>query len=614
VNRRFPVVVILLGALLGALVFDGARNHDDVALEAAAEPVDASTFPIAASPSALSSTWFCAGGTGDDEAFADHVVDIANPTDAAVSVTLTAFGGVVAPPATTVDPEDLDEDAAQDDATAQDATEQAGATEEPEAAADGQQAALREPEVQQRLEVAPRGSQSIRLGDLLAAPVVSALVEAPSGGIVVEHRVSSVHGFDVKPCATSAASTWHFAWGDTTVDARELLVLFNPFPADAIVDGRFSTEDGVREPERFDGLVVPARSTLAVDLGDDVTRREELAATITARTGSIVADRIVRIDSETERGLTVQLGVPEPQRTWIYPDGFTSETIREEYVVYNPTEEVAEVEIELVVDAPEDNGIPDPIDLSLPPGAHQVVDLGADGRVPPGVAHSGIVRSANGVPIVAERVLFGDGDARRGITVTTGSPVEAEQWNFAVGSVTETDDEWLILLNLDPQILADVDVHAVVGGQLLPVADLQAIELGGGQRLAIRLGEHIANRPELAIVVTSSEPIVVERALYAVGADERGMSSAVGVPSPAGIRMPLDPLDAHVDVDLGDDPAEPDPGAAGDDVPEAPQDVELPAPDETIVIDDPDAEAGAPATTAPSTTAPSEQVSATTPG
>ena len=73
-------------------------------------------------------------------------------------------------------------------------------------------------------------------------------------------------------------------------------MLFNPFPDDAIVDGVFSTEDGIRQPERFDGLVVPGRGTVAVDLGDDVTRREEVAATITARNGRIVVDRILRLD------------------------------------------------------------------------------------------------------------------------------------------------------------------------------------------------------------------------------------------------------------------------------------------------------------------------------
>ena len=591
-NRRLPVVVIIVGLLAAALVFDGTR--DDTAVVSEEPTVDQSVFPIAADPGALSSTWFCAGGTGTDgeDAFADHSVEIANPTGSAVTVTLTAFGGTVAPPLASVDPEDLDGETTTSTTATTTTTAPAATVPEP---------------VTQQIEVPARGRQGLRLGDLVAAPVVSALVEAPSGGIVVEHLVSSVHGFDVKPCATSAAPEWHFAYGDTTVASRELLVLFNPFPDDAIVDGRFSTEDGIREPERFDGLVVPGRGTLAVDVGDDVTRREEVAATITTRSGRIVVDRIVRVDGETDRGLTLQLGVPAPQRTWVFPDGLTSETVREEYVVYNPGAEQAEVEIELVLDDPETNGIPESIDLSLPPGTHQTIDVNADGRVPVDVAHSGIVRSANGVPIVAERVLFSSGEDRRGIAVTTGSPVEAEEWHFAFGSVSERMDEFLVLVNLDPQILAEIDVTAVVNGQLVPVADLQGIELGGSERLAIRVGEHISNRPELPLVITSSEPIVVERALYRVGEDRRGISNALGVPAPAGIRIPADPLTAAGADDLDDPAGDPtdEGGADGDEeIPDAPADVDLPDPDETIVIDDPDAEADQPttSTTAAATT------------
>ncbi len=612
-TRRLPIVVILVALVVGGVVADRSDTADEVVSTAAAI-VDSSVFPIAADPSALSSTWFCAGGTADEEAFADHSVVVANPTPVPITVSLTAFGGVVLPPLATADADDSDD--------ADETTTTLAPSDDEESAADETSSTTAAPTetpepVVTSLEVPARSRQRVALRDLLEAPVASALVEAPSGGIVVEHEVTSVNGRDAKPCVTSAASTWHFAFGETTVDARELLVLFNPFPDDAVVDGRFSTEDGARQPERFDGLVVPARGTVAVDLGDAVTRREEVAATITARNGRLVVDRILRFDSDAERGLTVQSGTPEPQQTWVFPDGFLSETTREEYAVYNPGGELAEVEIEFLVDDPETNGIPERISLSIPPGVHQLVDVGADGRVPVDVGHTGIVRSANGVPIVAERVLYAERDNRRGVSVTTGSPVESERWNFAAGATTEADDEFVVLVNLDAQILAEVDVTAVVGGQEVPISGLQGIELAPGERRALSIDEAIDNRPDLSLVVTSTEPIVAERSLYRVGAEERGFSSAVGIPTTEGLRVPLDPLDAVTDVDLGDpDPDDPDPD---DGVPVAPDDVELPAPDETIVIDDPDAPAEqstttvAPTTTGPATTAPPGDVPDTAP-
>ena len=598
-NRRLPVIVVVLGVLAAALLID--RSVGDGAETVEAATVDASVFPIA-SPGALSATWYCAGGTADEEAFADHSVTVLNPTDQEATVTVTVYAGRIAAPSQIVDPEDLDADEEET------GDEETGDGETGTTAVE--QADLPEP-VTRDVAVGPQSRQRIVLSEVLQAPIASALVESETGGIVVEHEVTSVNGHDAKPCATGAAPEWHFAWGDTTVDARELLVLFNPFPQDAIVDGRFSTEDGIREPVRFDGLVVPGRGTVGVDLGDDVTRREEVAATITARSGRIVVDRVLRVNGDADRGLTVQTGVPEPQQAWVFPDGFRSDEVREEFVVYNPTDEVSEVTIDFVVDDPETNGIPAPIDLSLAPGTHQVVDPGVDDRVPAEVGHSATVRSANGVPVVAERVVHSDRPNRRGITVTTGSPVESQTWSFAVGAADGGNDEFLVLVNLDPQILAQVDVVAIAGGQRLPVAGLTGIELAPGERKIVSLDEN-TDSANLPLEVASTEPIVVERGLYRVGEEERGMTNAVGVPGPEGLRIPIDPLDAvPEDIDVGEAD---DPETDGDDdseVPEAPDDVELPEPDETIVIDDPDAEAEEP--DAVTTTVTTEEVPETTP-
>ena len=427
---------------------------------------------------------------------------------------------------------------------------------------------------------------------------MSALVESGAGGLVVEHEVSSIHGFDAKPCATGASDQWHFAWGTTERDARELLVLFNPFPADAIVDGRFSTEDGIREPARWDGLVVPRRSTIAIDLGDDVTRRAEVAASITARTGRLVVDRIVRVNEDGgARGLTVASGVAEPQQAWVFPDGFLSDEVTERYAVYNPTDQAAEAEIDVLLDRPEENGVPEPIALSLAPGAHTVVDIGADGRVPAGLGHAAVVRSSNGVPIVAERVLTSSLQNRRGITVMSGSPVVSNEWSFAAGALNDDWDEVLLVVNLDPQVIAEVDVFAVSEGQMVPISELQGVEVGANSRLAVKLGAHI-RRDDLAIQVRSTEPVVVERGLHRVGADARGVSTSIGVPGTNGLGLPPGPVVEDLNADLGDVPT-----SAVDDVPAAPDDVQLPESDQTIVIEDPNADAADPSqgstTTAP---------------
>jgi hypothetical protein len=593
VNRRLPVLVLLVAFVVAGVVLD-RDAADDASVEAA--PVVPSDFPMAPSPAALASTWFCAGGTADEEAFANHVVTMLNTTDGPLDVDITAFPGVVAPPAPSAEADALDPDAEPEEADAAEA-EAAEEDEEVEEEPATDPAEVSAEPVAERIEIEPRSRVRLALTDLVTAPIASALVESAGGGLVVEHEVSSIHGVDAKPCATGASDEWHFAWGTTAREARELLVLFNPFPDDAIVEGVFSTEDTVREPGRFaGGLVVPGRSTVGIDLGDDVTRRDEVAATLTTRTGRLVVDRIVRVNEEDggDRGLTVQTGVNEPQRTWVFPDGLTSEEVSERFVVYNPGDELAEVEIELRLDRPEENGIPAPVELSIAPGSHATVDMNEDGRLPSGVPHAAVVRSANDVPIVAERVLSSRRESgRRGLSVTTGSPVEATEWTFAAGSTQEPRVQSLTIVNIDPQVLTEVDVVAVVGGRELPVSEVQGVEIEAGGRLSVDLTELIANRYDLAVVVRATEPVVVERTLAQVGEDHRGISTAVGVPSPEGARVPSDPVDLGLDADLGDEldeaPTEDDDG-----IPVAPDDVELPAPDETIVVD-PDDESEAPA-------------------
>jgi hypothetical protein len=600
VNRRIPVLVLLAAFVVAGIALDRDPSAEEVVAEAR---VEQSEFPMAPADTALASTWFCAGGTADSDAFADHVVTMLNTTERALDVDLTAFPGTIAPPAPNAeadaldpeadpesDPEAEGEEQAPADETEDDRTDEAEGDEQ----APPDDAPVSAEPVERRIEIAPRSRVRLAMTELVTAPVASALVESDGGGLVVEHEVRSIHGIDAKPCATGASDEWHFAWGTTARESRELLVLFNPFPDDAIVEGVFSTEDTVREPGRFaGGLVVPGRSTVGIDLGDDVTRREEVAATLRTRAGRLVVDRIVRVNEEEgDRGLTVQLGVPEPQRAWIFADGVVSDDFRERFVVYNPTEELAEVEIGFRLDRPEENGIPAPVELSIAPGSHATVDMNEDGRLPANVPHSVVVRSANDVPVVAERVLSSRRpEGRRGLSVTTGSPVESPEWTFAAGSTAAESAESITIVNLDAEVLTEVDVLAVVGGQELPVSEMQDLVVEAGERLNLNLTRQIKNRDDLAIVVRATEPIVVERVLAELGEDQRGLSIAVGVPSPEGARVPADPVDAAADVDLGD---ELDEAPATDDegIPQAPEDVELPAPDQTIVVD-PDDEADA---------------------
>jgi hypothetical protein len=212
--------------------------------------------------------------------------------------------------------------------------------------------------------------------------------------------------------------------------------------------------------------------------------------------------------------------------------------------VYNPSDGVAEVEVEVRLDttAPGAEALepPEPFELTVPSGRYAILDLHAQDRVPAGVAHSLFVRSLNRVPVVAERVVTaGEGANRRGVGATLGSPLAAPVWYFPGGGTSAERDEFVTLLNEsidDPVVFS---VIALANGQTLAIQGLQDVELAPGGRVSIRLGDHVG-REDLPLVVSADGPIVAERGLYRVGGG--GMSQAMGIPLADDTVVP-DPLD-----------------------------------------------------------------------
>ena len=100
--------------------------------------------------------------------------------------------------------------------------------------------------------------------------LVAAIVEPPSGGVVVTRDFSSPLGVDSARCSTLPGERWYIPTGDTQRDATNEIVVLNPLPSDAVVDMVFATEGetGSFIAVDLEGLVVPARTPLRVDRGE----------------------------------------------------------------------------------------------------------------------------------------------------------------------------------------------------------------------------------------------------------------------------------------------------------------------------------------------------------
>ena len=466
-SRRGVVIVTLAIALLLVAVLDRADRSTAVRTG----PVN--DMPVASATDALSSSWYCAGGSAQSGGPANATVTVANPTGRQVTVAVTVIPN------------------------------------------EGERAT-------RRLTVPAYAARPLRMTDVVKAPFAAAVVDVQGGGVVVEQTVVGSLGESSAPCASSASSTWHFADGATRRQSSMYISLFNPFPENAIADFTFSTDQGRAVPRALQGLVVPARSLVVRNIGDFVRRRETVATTVSVRTGRLVASKLQTHEGGGRKGMVVVLGAPSAGDVWRFADGYVVAGLSERLAIYNPGDRESRVDVEVSLE----KGAAEPFELTVPARERITLDVSEEARIPPEDPHAIAVLRRQGPKVVVERTFDAVTPApRSGFVATLGSRRTATRWATAVGAATATTDEWLVVHNPSARA-ARLSVTALVGQQLA-IEGLQQVTIPAGRRQAFRLGDHI-QRPDLPLLIESSVPVVVERAVYRPG--DTGLSGVVAIP------------------------------------------------------------------------------------
>lgn len=509
-HRLRIIAVIAALLIIGGLLDQGGGDHHSSA--AAAVPAG----PVAAPAGAESSSWFCAGGTdggaggtsgssgaGSDtpQGNAPAQLDIANtnPTPLTATVTLVPVSGSSIKPATST------------------------------------------------VTVGPN-SRSTVPETLPGGPsFVGAAVTLHGGAAAVDQEITSSRDPSVTPCATSGSRTWYFTNGRTAVNASDIITLFNPYPIDSIVDLSFTTNQGLEAPDQDQAIDVPANGLIDVDLGSHLRRRSSIATVVTARSGQVIAWQtrdVTPVSSGTpvlgadgsapagaidpaspNPGAVVSLGAASPGTSWTWPDGVAGNGVDEQYDIYNPGPAVAQVQLALNLD----QGTAEPFTLSV--GAEQVSTIISDqqARVPAGVTHSAVLRSTNGVPVVASReVAASSPSPHTGLGSLLGERQPSPSWLFSGGSVTSHTDESLVLYNPGPNTVK-ATVDGLGGGPPAPLPGLSAVLVGPGARVGIDLGAH-DNSLATPFTVQATGPLYAERDLLGATNRDAGYGLAPGVP------------------------------------------------------------------------------------
>jgi hypothetical protein len=302
------------------------------------------------------------------------------------------------------------------------------------------------------------------------------------------------------------ATTWYFAHGDTTANHRTVISLLNSAPGVAKVTLTFLYQAA---PERKQSVTVPAHSALNIDLG--------LAAGQERHVSTIVsADRQIAAQSTIYYGSgdgSAALGASAPAKLWYLAEGYTGGSFHEYLDILNPSSHYANVDVRFL---PFNGKPPKEVRFSVHPRANITVDAGL---YMPASSISAIVSADQG--IVVERTLrFGAGG--RGAHDKIGIASSSTVWLFAQGNTAGDRQTFLTILN--PNQAAAATVTATLFDGLGKPIGARTIVVDPLHRGNIKVN-NIIGSAEVAVAVTSTVPVVVERPQY-VGPADLGQASS----------------------------------------------------------------------------------------
>jgi len=483
---RWPALIVFIALIFGGVFANSTRGPNEET--ASLERVITSAV---GSESDLVSIWYCVSGTVGGAGIADHQVILGNKSDNNADVVVTVVP-VLAPLINA--PRDGEEKKKVAPETIQIET------------------------VKTSVELSPRSVKTITVADLpkVAGEFAAVIIESNVGDLVVEHRVMGNTGSSQSNCQSDASEDWYFASGTTREQAREIISIYNPFADSAVVDMTFVADGRVRRPDAFNGLVIPPKSLLPVDITGAVTLSEVVSAEIHTRSGRVVAERLLILGDEfSPNGLSIEAGSPSLAPIWVFPGGVDG-SVQSSIQVFNPSEtEEVSIDIEIYPDF-ESASFIEPISIKVSPGNTETVVLGGGdatnisqnaydltSRIPQGIPHWIALRVISGPPIVSERFVLSDPSLPQMTGAGFGVDVVSNSYNF----ISTEGNELIAISHTSNDRLTQVNLFAYSEGEVY--ASLP-FEISAVSRKVVNLEQF--GIPKNSIVrIVSSEPVIMER-------------------------------------------------------------------------------------------------------
>lgn len=507
---RWPTIVLIAVALVALVTVDQRSDANEPTVVAAPTTLP---IPVVSDAEALSSTWYCGGGTTAAGGVADSTLLLGNTTGRDIIATIRIFQ-------VSVDPPESNEPLS--------STDIVGDLVIPPPSSNPL------PPVTERIVVSARSTVELRMIDIEGVGsriqgFAAVLVEGDHGGLLATQRLSGPAGTTSTPCLSRPATDWRIASGTTRRGARNIIMLFNPFPTAAVANMTFAVDgrERGRAPQVYNQVVIPAETLLPVDITNVVTLFDSISTHVEVRSGRLLVTQVVSLETTVADtvGLSATHGVGQPAEEWIFPVSHIGNDQVDAIAVHNPSDEEARVSVEVAQDLASQNGLVEPFGITVRPGATEILVLGSgtvpiaegrliDGsaRLTPNVGFWAAARSLNGVAIVADRITMSVDDAQAS-GFSGGLAATALEQQLLVGGEGMLSGS-LAIVNPADDTIARVEVLAFRDGSVFTVGE---IEVQPASRTVTDL-DLLGIPADAVVVLRSPEPVAAEANLSLGGA------------------------------------------------------------------------------------------------
>ena len=298
----------------------------------------------------------------------------------------------------------------------------------------------------------------------------------------------------------NAAKRWYFAEGTTREGFEEWLTVLNPNlePVDFTVTYAFEGSEALERTYR-----VQEESRLSIEVAVEIGVGRDVSVIVDSPLPVIVERPMYFLYGERWAGGHVSSGANQPSSTWYFAEGYTGDGFEEWLCLLNPGEQPATVKIEYL----SQGGMLKEEEKIVQPWRRSTVFV----NEAVGAGKEVSLRVTSDQPIVAERpIYFLYHDSWAGGHVSTGANRPSSTWYFAEGYTGDGFEEWLCLLNPNPEPNRVQITYQTLEGaniqdeELIPPLSRRTVDVN------VRAGINL----QLSIMVVGERPLVAERPIY----------------------------------------------------------------------------------------------------